>query len=195
MEAGAEDASVTVVVLRPAARHDCRSVWEWRNEPATRAASFDAEPVPYTVHERWFETRLADSRTHLFIVLNADGAEVGYVRFDVHDNEATVSVSIDAAFRGRGLGSAGIRAGCELVLQAGSASGVVAQVKPGNEASRSAFLKAGFVSTGLTVEMGSEAWRLEYSGPPESTRRSSGEPSTGAADHHAGERLAPNGGT
>ena len=136
---------------------------------------------------------MADSPTHLLIVLNADGVEVGYVRFD-GEGEAEVSVSIDPAFRAQGLGAAGIKAGCELLLEAGSATRVVAYIKLGNEASRKAFLKAGFVSTGRTVVMGNEAWSLEYSGPPESMRRSFGGPSAGTADCQAGECLAPNGG-
>jgi sialic acid synthase SpsE/RimJ/RimL family protein N-acetyltransferase len=141
--------------LRLAGERDVRAVWEWRNEESAREASFDSEPVPFERHERWYRDRLADPDTLFYVVVAPDERPVGYVRFALAGGEAEISVALDASTRGRGYGTAAIRHGCEAVLGGGRAERVVAHVKRGNELSRSAFLRAGFVER-RCVELGGE---------------------------------------
>jgi len=133
------------IALRAADEDDVRAFWAWRNDESARAASFSPEPVPFDQHERWYRERLADPHTLLHVVVGPDAQPVGYVRFALAGGEAEISIALDASTRGRGYGTAAIDRGCEALLRGGLADRIVARVKLGNEISRRAFLRAGFV--------------------------------------------------
>jgi RimJ/RimL family protein N-acetyltransferase len=69
---------------------------------------------------------------------------LGLARFDMQSHSATVSVSIDAEFRGQGWGARLIRKACEAFFAACPVARVKAYIKPDNVASQKAFAKAGF---------------------------------------------------
>jgi RimJ/RimL family protein N-acetyltransferase len=133
------------IALRAADEDDVRAFWAWRNDESARAASFSPEPVPFEQHERWYRERLADPHTLLYVVVGPDAQPVGYVRFALAGGEAEISIALDASTRGRGYGTAAIDRGCEALVRGGLADRIVARVKLGNEISRRAFLRAGFV--------------------------------------------------
>ncbi len=150
------------VALRPAASGDCRRLWEWRNEAATREASFNRNPIPYPEHERWFSRKVQDPDTRIFIVLDEAGREVGYLRFDIHADGAEIGVGMDKAERGRGYGSAAIRLGSDSILDSGDVTRVVAYVKTENPASLGAFRRAGFIDAGVKRIGDMTAHELSY---------------------------------
>ncbi len=142
-------AIAAVVTLRPATADDCRQVWLWRNDEATRRASFDSSEIPLETHEGWFRDSLERRDRRIYIVL-ADGRPSGVVRLDVRGRQGTVSIHLAPERRGQGLGPAALvsldrSAWTELDLDA-----FVAEVKPDNRASIAAFTKAGFRATGLS---------------------------------------------
>lgn len=150
------------VTLRSAVSEDCRRLWEWRNERRTREASFNPDPIPYEVHERWFARKLSDPCTRIFIVVDPRGRDIGYVRFDIVDGEAEISVSIDKAERGKGYGTAAIKTGSDHLLREESVQRIVAYIKTDNLASIAAFKKAGFVLRGRKRIAGVEACEMVY---------------------------------
>jgi UDP-2,4-diacetamido-2,4,6-trideoxy-beta-L-altropyranose hydrolase len=131
-----------LISLRPATDGDARRVWEWSNEPEVRAASFRSEPIPWEAHERWFATRLRDAATKFYIA--EKHGPLGQTRFAISADEATISTSLDAVQRGRGLGSAVILAACERLFVETPVRRVRAFIKPLNDASLLAFARAGF---------------------------------------------------
>lgn len=151
------------ISLRPAVLEDGRRVWEWRNEPAARQASFHTEEIRYADHEQWFARRLVDGRIRFFIVLDPQGVEVGYVRFDQTEIGVEISISLDPRARGRGYGSEAIRQGCAAVLASGAPC-ILARIKPGNTTSVAAFSAAGFIARGTVRISGVEALEMVY--PP-----------------------------
>ena len=155
------------ITLRPATQQDCRRVWEWRNEPETREASFDTSYIPYKDHERWFSRRLPAPDTRIYIVLDGGGREVGYVRFDISEEQADISVSLDKDERGKGYGTAAIRRGSGQLLAEGYAKRVLAYVKRGNAASKAAFQRAGFALAGMKDVAGTQAYEMVYKGAPQ----------------------------
>lgn len=130
--------------LRPAREGDCRLVWEWANNAQVRRASFTTESIPWQVHRRWFDGRLSDSNCLFFIAEDREGKPLGQVRFEIHGEEAVVSVSIDSEFRGGGYGKAIIFEGSERLKQERAVKLVRAFTKPDNEASIRAFRDAGY---------------------------------------------------
>jgi UDP-2,4-diacetamido-2,4,6-trideoxy-beta-L-altropyranose hydrolase len=150
------------VRLRPAAPEDCRLVWEWANEPTVRAASFNPGPIPWGAHREWFAGKLVDDNCLFFIVEGADGGPVGQVRCDLGDGQATLSIGLTPAARGKGYGTWAVRRACEHTYRTGRARSVLALVRVENAASRRAFLRAGFVEEGETVVRGCRAYRLVH---------------------------------
>ena len=124
-------------------------MWEWRNEPVTREASFNTNYVPYEDHERWFSQKMKDPNARIVIILNPSGREVGYVRFTIVDEKAEISVGVDGVERGRGYGTEAIRRSSDELLATGEVKHILASIKGGNAASIAAFQHAGFTPTAV----------------------------------------------
>lgn len=150
------------VTFRPAVSQDCRRLWELRNEQATRDASFNPEYIPFEEHERWFLRRLPDRQMRIFIAEDSKGHDIGYVRFDIQDGEAEISVSVDENQRGKGYGTAIIKAGSDYLLSAERVERIIARIKRVNPASVFAFERAGFVVRGYTQIAGVDACEMVY---------------------------------
>jgi RimJ/RimL family protein N-acetyltransferase len=121
---------------------------EWRNDPDTRAASRKTDVVGTEEHSAWLERVLADPHRHLLIV-ELDAEPIGQIRFDrVRGYRYELSVSLDPAWRGRGLGTRALRGACGWLWKQTNAVGVVAEVREENEASMATFLSAGFRPAG-----------------------------------------------
>jgi UDP-2,4-diacetamido-2,4,6-trideoxy-beta-L-altropyranose hydrolase len=146
--------------LRPVQPEDCRWIWEWANEPATRAASFSAEPIAWEQHERWFAAKLNDPRCAFFVALDVEGRPVGQVRFDVDGADAVISVSLTDRFHGRGYGPEVIRLGVRELFGSRPVERVNAYIRAENMRSCRAFLKASFTDQGTTAVRGHPARRM-----------------------------------
>jgi UDP-2,4-diacetamido-2,4,6-trideoxy-beta-L-altropyranose hydrolase len=138
--------------LRPAERKDCRLLWEWANDPATRAAAFSTGTIPWEHHQAWFEDKMKDPNCLLLIGENSEGRPVGQIRLDLRSGrqgEIDVSVSPDA--RGSGLGSRLIDLGVREAFALTEAECLHAFIRRENEMSIRAFERAHFLKLGEDV--------------------------------------------
>ncbi len=95
------------VYLRRAQMSDAQDVLEWRNDEKTRENSFNSERISLLSHLKWFERKLGQADTYMFIVM--DGMEkVGSIRVDVTDDIGEISYMIAPKARGKGYGSRAI---------------------------------------------------------------------------------------
>jgi RimJ/RimL family protein N-acetyltransferase len=156
--------------LRPVRAEDCRLIWEWANEPATRAASFTTEPIPWEQHRAWFAAKLDDPHCLFFIALDAEGQPIGQVRLDVDGTEAVISVGLAGRYQGLGSGPKVIRQAVRALFASRPAERVVAFIRAENTASYRAFVKAGFVEEGTAAVRGHAACRLVSTRGQEGTR-------------------------
>lgn len=136
--------SAPAVTLRPALSSDAITLWRWRNDPQTRAASFTASAVELDEHERWLQDTLGRADRRLYVA-HADGRDVATARLDVQGTEAEVSLTVAPEWRGRGIGTHVLRALVTEAFQAAGLLRLVARVKTDNAASRTAFERAGFM--------------------------------------------------
>ncbi|MDE2440341.1 MAG: UDP-2,4-diacetamido-2,4,6-trideoxy-beta-L-altropyranose hydrolase [Betaproteobacteria bacterium] len=134
----------TDVHVRPATADDAALLHAWRNDPRTRAQSFDPAPITWENHQRWFANALANP-ARILLIGTSEGREFGCIRFDLTDDTARISIYLDPARQGEGLAAPLLETAARQLRQTRPGVGrIVAEVKTGNEASRRAFLNAGY---------------------------------------------------
>ncbi len=136
------------IVVRAAREDDARSLYEWRNTPEVRAASFDDRAIAWEDHFAWFHAALANPNRHLLIG-EADDRPIGVLRYDRSGMEAEVSIYLVPGIAGQGWGTRLLVAGNEWVEH--HLPGVArlrARIRPENVASKKAFARAGFIPGG-----------------------------------------------
>lgn len=128
--------------LRAATSGDAELLLGWSNEPATRAASFNRDPIAQVDHVRWLDERLRDPDSLLFIGERATPA--GQVRFQRDGDEAAISVSVAPECRGRGVAASLVDAGVRAAFDRWAVSRIRAEIRRDNVASMAVFADAGF---------------------------------------------------
>ncbi|MCJ8166371.1 UDP-2,4-diacetamido-2,4,6-trideoxy-beta-L-altropyranose hydrolase [Pontibacter sp. E15-1] len=131
--------------LREASSDDLELLFAWANDPDVRKHSFNNSLINLENHTQWFHSVLKNENTLLYIA-ESDGTPAANIRFTLSGEQALISYSIAADFRGKGLGHTVLQKGIQA-LRASSPTVKTAQgmVQPGNPASIRAFEKAGFV--------------------------------------------------
>jgi RimJ/RimL family protein N-acetyltransferase len=106
--------------------------------------SRNAGEIALAEHRRWLESVLASPSRHLLI--GEQGSEpVGVVRFDLHAEEAEVSIYLVPSHRGRGQGAPLLRAAeAWLRRQQPAVKRLHAKVNAGNAASHRLFQACGY---------------------------------------------------
>ena len=158
--------------LRPVVPGDCERFWLWRNEAATRLASFDTAEIPYETHEKWFCQKILDPEFRCFVGVDPEGLDVGYVRFDLEGESARISVGVAADRRNQGYGRLLIEEASRRLLGDESVGRVMALIREDNPVSLRAFERAGFVRCGEKVHKGIPAFELYF--PPDEGQVPSG---------------------
>ncbi len=148
------------LVLRPAREEDCRLIWEWANDSDARAASFSSKRVPWDRHIKWFTSKINDTHCLFYVVTDCENRPIGQIRFDIEGDNATVSISLDRQARGKGYASKVIRMGSQKAFDSLGVRCIQAYIKPNNQASLRAFMKAGFKNHGHTRINGHDAVRF-----------------------------------
>lgn len=121
--------------LRPATMDDADRLFRWRNDPVTRAASVNRDPVAWPDHVAWLKASLANPLRDILIA--EDGVPIATLRLD-RDIRTEVSITLAPAARGHGQAAPLLRLATE------GKGPFVARIRPDNPASRRAFEAAGF---------------------------------------------------
>lgn len=130
--------------LRDANDNDVKDLFVWRNHPEVRKNSFNTNPISWDEHKKWFWTKIKDQNVTIYIAYYRKN-KVGSIRFEVKDNVIRVSVMLNPAFLGRGIGSEIIRLGTEkFISEKRPKKSLIAEIKKDNITSIKAFQKAGF---------------------------------------------------
>lgn len=92
------------ITVRPATMADAQLYFDWANDAAVRANSFQSDTIQWQDHTSWFERTLASANTML-LLYSIGSAAVAQIRLKLELNKAIISYSVDARFRGQGLGT------------------------------------------------------------------------------------------
>jgi predicted dehydrogenase/RimJ/RimL family protein N-acetyltransferase len=132
------------LVLRAAQREDADELLRWRNDPATRSASFNSKEISRAEHIAWLERSLADPARRLLVAIS-DGVAIGQVRLDrVQDATVELHVALAPEARSHGIAPHLLVLAAREHASALKATRVVARVRADNEPSKRSFSKAGF---------------------------------------------------
>jgi UDP-2,4-diacetamido-2,4,6-trideoxy-beta-L-altropyranose hydrolase len=157
------------LTVRPANVSDVLTYFAWVNDPLVRSSAINSEPIDMTTHFKWFDRRLFDVNTHLY-VLEASCLPVGQVRFERHGAETTIDYSLDVLVRGRGWASQLLKLGIEVLNNSRPAI-LSATVKPENIASAATFIRLGFVEQEVERGNGNRHFQLLSLAPQEEESR------------------------
>lgn len=123
---------------------DIHDIFTWRNHPEVRKNFFSSGPVQWDEHEKWFKKKCDDPDTKAYMVYSTEN-NIGTIRFENGDNGIKVSVMLNHAYTGKGLGPKVIRLGLEkYISESRPGKPIIAEIKEDNIASIKAFRRAGF---------------------------------------------------
>jgi phosphinothricin acetyltransferase len=152
-----------MATLRPAREQDLPAVTAIYNDAVARTtATFDVEPKTLDEQRAWFARHGA---AHPIVVAEDGGRVVGWASLSpwsdrcAYARTAEVSVYIEEAARGRGLGGLLL----DEILARGRAAGirqVLARVVAGNEASLRVHARRGFREAGILRRVGEKFGRV-----------------------------------
>ena len=147
------------LLVRHARADDCEDIWKWRNTPVGRQFSFSQEEIPLPDHRIWFDKKIKDESSVIYILENSQKVKVGQARFQIMpDNTASISVNMNPQYIGRGLGVSVItEATRTLFNEKPKLISVQAEVLIDNIASKKVFQRAGYSRLGQYVKQGKEA--------------------------------------
>lgn len=136
--------------IRLANIEDMQGVFNLSNDDVVRGNSINPNKIEWENHVEWFTAKINEEGCEFFAVVNENKEFIAQVRVEKN----IMSISLSEKFRGKGLGSEIIKAASQKSKQ----TPIMAYVKIDNISSEKAFLKAGYVVTGMKT-INSENYR------------------------------------
>ncbi len=133
--------------LRDGCWRDSDLMLSWANDPSVRGASFEERIISAEEHAAWLSRKLMDPEARLFVAEDEAGPAAS-LRLERRERAATVSLSVVADRRGRGLGLRALEAVRHWARCARFAERLLAHVRADNPASLRLFERAGYLATG-----------------------------------------------
>lgn len=146
--------------LKAVSADDCKLIWQWANAPDVRARSFSSQPIPWDEHVQWFKAKQKALDCRFYLAIDPHDIPLGVIRFDLHQDNATVSVTIDSQFRAQGYGNQLINLASTKLFRTSNVAYIYAYIRPDNQASLRAFQKAGFRELGTVTHKELPALKL-----------------------------------
>jgi len=148
--------------MRKAKRSDWKKLWDWANDPVVRKSSFNTDPIPLNTHKAWFDDKLKDPNSHIYI-LYTKRELIGQIRFDIMNGKAEVDITIDKEFRGCGLGTFLLVKGIRKFVKNTKIAAIQSRIKKQNLPSVKMFKRANFQEHGIKKVNGVEAVHMIWS--------------------------------
>ncbi len=131
------------ITLRPATIADGQQLFDWRNDPHTRAMSGETGALDFSAHKTWLAAALKNPARRILIG-EIENRAIGMLRFDRDGDGEVVSINLAPEARGKGLSAALLRAG----MAQGAQTPLLAFIRAENTASLRLFVGAGFTKDG-----------------------------------------------
>tara|TARA_X000000950_G_scaffold215103_1_gene258851 strand:+ start:6539 stop:7162 length:624 start_codon:yes stop_codon:yes gene_type:complete len=133
------------LIIRKANKNDSKFLLDLKNDADALKNSLINKAVSKSEHTAWYEKKLQDHGTKIFIFENDFKKKVGFVRFDQDKSNTTanVSIAISKEFRGKRYAQRMLQQGIKEISKIQPLV-FLATVKADNESSLRAFKSSGF---------------------------------------------------
>lgn len=140
------DDAVRSLRVRSVSLDDEALLLSWANDRTTRLNGFDARPISWDIHHKWFRRRVSGHvQCRVYIAETGDETPVGQVRFERGTGAWEIHYALGPLFRGKGLGRRMLElAMCRFKGDIGDGR-VVGRVRKDNLPSRRVFERLGFL--------------------------------------------------
>jgi len=145
------------VRLRTVMQSDCTTILNWANDPTVRKSAFNTAYIPIAEHKSWFSQKNNDPNCYFYIGLDQDDNPIGQIRFDLIEDIATVDISIDKKWRGKGYAKNLLNLGIQNLLKMSNATLIKAYIKKENINSIKTFISCNFEFSENKIIKNSEA--------------------------------------
>ena len=133
--------NINIYFLRKAeTNHDALILFEWANDSIVRANSLSREKISITNHFKWFNEKINNFETRIYILTDLYKSYIGQIRVDKVDEYYEIDYSISSFYRGKGFGNKIL----ELLINELGNVNYLAKVKTDNIPSKKVFIKNGF---------------------------------------------------
>jgi RimJ/RimL family protein N-acetyltransferase len=130
--------------VRQASIEDAQLYFEWANDAAVRANSYQTADIGWDNHVKWFEAAI-DSKDNFMWLYTINGIPAAQMRLKIENNKATINYSVSASFRGRGLSKLLLQhTALKLSLEQNQLKCLLGWVKKNNLPSYRAFERCGY---------------------------------------------------
>lgn len=130
-----------IYLLRKAeTNHDALLLFDWANDSNVRTNSFNKEPISFIDHYNWFNNKINNKDTVIYILTDIYKSNIGQIRVDKVDEYFEIDYSIALFYRGKGFGNKIVQL---LLAELGNVN-YLAKVKIENIASNKVFINNGF---------------------------------------------------
>jgi UDP-2,4-diacetamido-2,4,6-trideoxy-beta-L-altropyranose hydrolase len=130
--------------LRKAQVSDSEFLYKLRFSSDVVESSITKEVPTLEAHNEWLQKKITDPHTHLLIVEKSED-RIGYLRFDIQNDEAEVSIAIVENERGKGHGDIFLKLGETWLQNNTSVNKITARVIQNNTQSHRLFSRNNFV--------------------------------------------------
>jgi UDP-2,4-diacetamido-2,4,6-trideoxy-beta-L-altropyranose hydrolase len=148
--------------IRKATASDCELYWHWANDTVVRQNAFNSEKIAWKEHQEWFDARLVDLSTILYLVVGNNLGPIGQVRFEQSGQHFIISYSIGRQFRGLGLGKKLLASVIEVFRETHRFD-LIGEVKKDNLVSAKVFENLEFQEIPSSRKSGVRRFQLQFS--------------------------------
>lgn len=132
-----------VLSVRRVNANDVKLIYEWNNDPVTRANSYNQNAILFEEHQKWFLNKIVDEGS-VFLMLEYNNIPAGCVRIDNKSEENVIGITVAPEFRGKKLATPMLIAATKEYFKIFPNRIITAYIKKTNEASLKSFIGAGF---------------------------------------------------
>jgi methionyl-tRNA formyltransferase len=130
--------------VRPAVQSDMEQLYSWVNDPESLSAKLlTRQPIAKSQHEKWYEQRLVDPDTQIWIG-EIDGKYVGQVRTELDHGMMEIDVFVSPLHRGKGAARTLVNFAASQCVKIWPKREVFARILHSNFASKQLFSSAGY---------------------------------------------------
>ncbi|MBN1637370.1 MAG: UDP-2,4-diacetamido-2,4,6-trideoxy-beta-L-altropyranose hydrolase, partial [Ignavibacteriales bacterium] len=132
--------------FRKATKNDSELIFNLSNDKLVRNNSINTEEILVDTHIKWFDEKLKDENYIILLAKDKNDIFIGQVKFELHNDNAIISISICKNYRGKGFAKKMLEKSCGYIFENyNNINEINAYIRPENISSKKSFEGVGFI--------------------------------------------------